>query len=70
MVTVYIGPREDIDRAIKRFKKKCISNGIMDELKKKEYYVKPSDKKRIKRNKARKQREEELYEKENYFEKD
>jgi small subunit ribosomal protein S21 len=63
MTTVYVGPREDIEKAIRRFKKKCNTEGIMDELKRREYHEKPSEKKKRKRKLAKKHREEDMYEK-------
>lgn len=40
------------DRAIKKFKKLCEKNGIFDEIRKRSYYVKPSQKRRNKSKEA------------------
>lgn len=48
-------PRE-VDRAIKKFKRKIEKEGIMKDLKKNRFYMKPSVKKRHKREMAEKRR--------------
>ena len=48
-------PRE-IDRAIKKFKRKIEKEGIMKDLKKNRFYMKPSVKKKHKREMAQKRR--------------
>jgi small subunit ribosomal protein S21 len=53
-VTVRKG--EDINRAIRRFKRKVEREGIMRELKKKRYYLKPSERRKEKREAAAKRR--------------
>ena len=45
---------EPIDSALRRFKKEMARSGIMKELKKREAYIPPSEKRKIKRNEARK----------------
>jgi small subunit ribosomal protein S21 len=52
LVGIIIGENEPIDRAIKRFKKKYERSGILKEVKKRSFYVKPSVKKRMKLAKA------------------
>jgi small subunit ribosomal protein S21 len=42
MAEVRITENETIDRALKRFKKECEKHGIMAEIKKREFYEKPS----------------------------
>ena len=44
---------ETIDKALRRFKKECQKTGILSELRKREYYEKPSVKKRRKMEAAR-----------------
>lgn len=48
MITVKIDDNEPIERALKRFKKECQKSGILAELRKREFYEKPS----IKRKRA------------------
>lgn len=52
MITVFVGENESIDRAILRFKKKCQQAGIIRDFRKNSYFLKPSQKKRLKHGKA------------------
>lgn len=42
MVNVRVREGESIEEAIRRFKRECERNGIMQEIKKREYYKAPS----------------------------
>lgn len=42
LVSVSIEEGEPIERALKRFKKECQKSGILAELRKREFYEKPS----------------------------
>ncbi len=53
MVGINVQENENIDRALKRFKKKYERSGILKEFKKRTFYVKPSVEKRMERIKAR-----------------
>ncbi len=53
MVEVIVRKDEPVERALRRFKKKYEKAGILKEIKRNSYYLKPSDEKRIKRSKAR-----------------
>ena len=52
MVGIIVQENENIDRAIRRFKKKYERSGILKEVKKRAYFSKPSVKKRMKKIKA------------------
>ncbi len=52
MVGIIIQENENLDRAIRRFKKKYERSGILKEVKKRAYFTKPSVKKRMKKIKA------------------
>ena len=56
MAKVIVRKGEDINKAIKRFKRKVEREGIMKEVKKRKYYMKPSVKKKEKRIAAAKRR--------------
>lgn len=56
MAQVTVRNGEDINRAIKRFKRKVEREGIMKEVKRRRYYLKPSEKKKEKRIAAEKRR--------------
>lgn len=51
---VYAQPGESIDSLIRKFNKKVQSEGILQEIKKREHYLKPSLKKQQKIQMARK----------------
>jgi small subunit ribosomal protein S21 len=48
--------RQEVDDAIREFKKQVKKAGIMQELKSREHYVAPSKKRRLKRSESLKQR--------------
>lgn len=52
MIKVIVGENESIDRAITRFKKKCQQAGVLRDYRKSSYFLKPSQKKRLKHDKA------------------
>ena len=52
MVEVTIREGEPLEKALRRFKKKWERAGILRDVKKKSFYEKPSDSKRIARKKA------------------
>ena len=52
MVGIIIQENENIDRAIRRFKKKYERSGILKEVKKRAYFTKPSVQRRMKKIKA------------------
>lgn len=54
MSTIKVGDTENLESALRRFKRKCSRDGIIGDLRKKEFYEKPSVKKRKKREAARK----------------
>ncbi len=53
MIVVNVKKGESIDRALKRFKQQCQKAGVLKDFKKSNYYLKPSEKKKIARNQAR-----------------
>ena len=54
MSTVRVGENESLDSAIKRFKRKCQKDGIIGDIRKKEAYLKPGIRKRMKSEAAQK----------------
>lgn len=48
LTKVYVRESEPIDRAFKRFKRKVEQAGILKEVRKREYYLKPSIRKKLK----------------------
>lgn len=54
MSIVRVGENENIDSALRRFKRKCSRDGIIGDLRKKEFYESPSVKRKKKAEAARK----------------
>ncbi|HHX61923.1 MAG TPA: 30S ribosomal protein S21 [Epulopiscium sp.] len=54
MSEVQIKENESLDNALRRFKKNCAKAGIMQEVRKREHYEKPSVKRKLKSEAARK----------------
>ena len=53
MVGINISENENIDRALKRFKKKYERSGVLKEYKKRTFFTKPSIENRMERIKAK-----------------
>jgi len=49
-----VGENETIESALRRFKKDCARSGVLSEVKKREHFEKPSVKKKLKSEAARK----------------
>jgi small subunit ribosomal protein S21 len=56
MITIKIGPKQDPKRAMQKLKNKVIQEELFVELKRRRHYLKPSAKKKLKREEAAKQR--------------
>lgn len=54
MAKVVIKPNENIDDALRRFKRLVTRDGILQEARKREFYLKPGVKRRLKSEEARK----------------
>ena len=52
MTGVRVDDNEPFERALKRFNKKCIQGGLLKEIKKHQFFEKPSVKKKRKLNEA------------------
>ena len=53
---VKVKENESLDSALKRFKRQCALSGVMSEVRKREYYDKPSVKRKKKAEAARKKK--------------
>lgn len=58
MSTVRVGENENIDSALRRFKRKCSRDGIIGDLRRKEHYEKPFRKKKEKIGSGEKKKHE------------
>lgn len=56
MSEIKVGESESLDNALKRFKKQCARSGVIGEVRKREHYEKPSVKKKLKAEAARKKK--------------
>lgn len=56
MSEIKVGENETLENALRRFKKKCARSGVISEIKKREHYDKPSVKKKLKSEAARKRK--------------
>ena len=54
MSTIKVGENESVESALRRFKRKCSRDGIIGDLRKKEFYESPEVKRRKKAEAARK----------------
>ena len=61
MAKVVLREDETLDSALRRFKRLCDKAGIMQELRKREYYEKPSVKRKRKSEAARKKKAQKRY---------
>lgn len=63
---VYVREGEDVMKAWRKLKKKILRDGLMQEIKDRQYYQKPSEKKKIKKDqqtrRAQKERKEKAFE--------
>ena len=56
MATIIVKENESLDSALSRFKRSCAKAGIMQEVRKREHYEKPSVKRKKKSEAARKRK--------------
>lgn len=54
MAEVRIDKKENFDKAMKKFKMQCVREGIIKEFKARQFYTKPSQKRRQKDKKKKK----------------
>ena len=57
--TYRVRKKDNIDRVVKRFIKKCKKLGIIDEIKDRQHYTKPSEKRRRAKERAIRRRKKE-----------
>ena len=58
---IYVKDNESLDSALRRFKRSCAKDGVLSDLRKKEYYQSPSVKRRKKSEAARKNKNKRYY---------
>jgi small subunit ribosomal protein S21 len=57
MIGITVKDGESIDSALKRFKRECVNAGIQSEIKRREFFEKPSERKKRKKEAAVRKRE-------------
>ncbi len=57
MIGIVVKDGESIESALKRFKRECVNAGIQSEIKRREFYEKPSEKRKRKLEAAVRKRE-------------
>ena len=62
MLGVLVKPNESFEKALKRFTKSCEKNGIISDVKQRQRFEKPSEKKKRIRTSARRKLQKELAE--------
>ena len=60
MITIKVGPKQDPKRAMQKLKNRVIAEELFIELKKRRHYLKPSARKKLKRENAAKQRKKDF----------
>jgi|TARA_B110001454_G_scaffold111439_1_gene104637 small subunit ribosomal protein S21 len=60
MISIKIGPKQDAKRAMQKLKNRVIAEELFVELKKRRHYLKPSARKKLKREDAAKQRKKDF----------
>lgn len=53
MVKVVVHNKDELEKALKRFKSQCKKEGILKECKERKFYAKPSARRRLERNKRK-----------------
>ena len=56
MSEIHIKDNESLDSALRRFKRQCAKSGVLQEVRKREHYEKPSVKRKKKSEAARKRK--------------
>ncbi|MDI3534431.1 MAG: small subunit ribosomal protein [Thermosediminibacterales bacterium] len=56
MAEVRVGENETLEKALRRFKRKCQMAGVLSEVRKREHYEKPSVRRKKKSEAARRRR--------------
>lgn len=56
MPGIKLKDNETLDNALQRFKKQCAKHGVLSEIKKRQHYEKPSVRRKLKSEAARKRK--------------
>lgn len=60
MTKVYLGERDNVERALRKLKKKLMNLGTLQDVRDKEFYTKPTEQRKLKKAAAKKRWQREL----------
>jgi len=60
LTKVYISDRDTVERALRKLKKKIMNLGTLNDVREKEFYTKPTEKRKLKRAAAKKRWQKQL----------
>lgn len=60
MTKVYLGERDNVEKALRRLKKKIMNLGTLQDVRDKEFYTKPTEKRKLKKAAAKKRWQKQL----------
>jgi small subunit ribosomal protein S21 len=58
--TVYVGDNDTVEKALRKFKKKIEASDLLNEIRNRQHYIKPTTRRKIKRAAAIKRQEREV----------
>ncbi len=58
--TVYVGDNDTVEKALRKFKKKIEASDLLNELRNRQHYIKPTTRRKIKKAAAIKRQEREV----------
>ena len=58
--TVILGDYDNVEKALRKFKKKIANTGLIQDLRDREYYIKPTEKRKLKKAAAKKRWQRQL----------
>ena len=60
MTKVYLSDRDTVERALRKLKKKLLTSDLMNELRDRQHYIKPTTQRKLKKAAAKKRWQREL----------
>jgi len=60
LTKVYLGERDNVEKALRRLKKKLMNLNTLQDVRDKEFYVKPTEKRKLKKAAAKKRWQKQL----------
>jgi small subunit ribosomal protein S21 len=57
---VYLSDRDSVERALRKLKKKLLTSDLFNELRDRQYYIKPTEQRKLKKASAKKRWQREL----------